>query len=207
MWTAWKESCCQVTKSGLITEVVWERISETSCLQSRLMMSFFLLLVFLFFAGEVFNFMVADTELLEAHGNHYKVSKKCKQKITEKAKKKQKKKKKTAANFVNSWAFGKGLGFGKTGHRKKKWKTNWSPCSEVRKKSLLAKKKTFWQFMVINNCCQCHVQILIGCHGNTNKMALACLVVDWVQGDHLVHLCVTMAALKERNICFEDPID
>ena len=52
------------------------------------------------------------------------------------------------------------------------------------------------------------MQILIGCHGNTNKMALACLVVDWVQGDHLVHLCVTMAAVKEKEASFaEDPID
>ena len=120
--TAWKESCCQVRKSGLITEVILERISETSCLISRLMIFFFFFFFFAssvsFFAGEVFNFMVADAELLEAHGNHYKVSKKCIQKEVHR----KSKKKKTAADLVNSWAFGKGLGFGKTGHRGKKKK-------------------------------------------------------------------------------------
>ena len=46
----------------------------SSILFNDLCVCFFLLVFLFFFAGQVFKFKMADVELFEAHGNHYKVS-------------------------------------------------------------------------------------------------------------------------------------
>ena len=64
-------------------------------------------------------------------------------------------------------------------------------CSEAKKKKKSSaglrkeKSKIVKQSMAMKSCHRRPVQILIGCHGNPTKMALACLIVDWVQGDYL----------------------